>query len=102
MKQKIYREIWFLAIWNNKIYGESVHNQKANLVEAEEDQTNLLKIYYNLIINLDQKTKKVRIKKEILMKANTHLWKSRIANCSQKWNIFNKSNTRKRIKHTKS
>ena len=51
-------------MWNNKTFGERIYTCKASKVEAEEDQSNLLKnlVEYK-IWNLDQKTKKVRIKK---------------------------------------
>ena len=49
-------------------FGESIYTRKARIAEAEEDQSNLLKIQYILIINLDLKTKKARIQQEILLK----------------------------------
>ena len=52
----------------NEIKNESIYTCKASIVEGEQYQSNLLKNLENLIINLVRNTKKVRIKKEILMK----------------------------------
>ena len=45
---------------------EIIYTCEARIVEAQEDQSNLLKIQQNIIITLDQKQKKVRIKKRYL------------------------------------
>ena len=45
---------------------EIIYTCEARIVEAQEDQSNLLKIQQNIIIPLDQKQKKVRIKKRYL------------------------------------
>ena len=34
-------------------FGDNIYTWKINIDEAEIDQSNLLKIYYKLIINLD-------------------------------------------------
>ena len=44
-------------------FGASISTGKININEAERDQSILLKNMVNLIINPDQKQKKVRIKK---------------------------------------
>ena len=45
---------------------EIIYTCEARIVEAQEDQSNLSKIQQNIIITLDQKQKKVRIKKRYL------------------------------------
>ena len=56
----------FSAIWNNKTFGESIYTCKASIVEAEEDQSNLLK---NLVeFNTKYKSKEGKDKKVILWK----------------------------------
>ena len=47
-------------------FGDNIHTGKINIDEAEIDQSNLLKIYYKLIINLDLEHQKVKIKKRYL------------------------------------
>ena len=58
-------------------FGESIYTHKANIVEAEEDQSNLLKIWSNIMINLDQDQKKARIKEGIL---KVHMFFVRVEN----------------------
>ena len=47
-------------------FGDNIYTGKINIDEAEIDQSNLLKIYYKLIINLDLEHQKVNIKKRYL------------------------------------
>ena len=65
---------------------ESIYAGKISTQDAGMDQTNLLKNIVNLIANLDQKQKNVRIKMKYF----------------QKWNFSNKRKTRERIKNINS
>ena len=40
MNQKIH--IWFLAMWNNKLFGDSLYTRNAKIVKAEEKRNSLL------------------------------------------------------------
>ena len=51
-----------------KFLDESIYTSMINIDEADMNQSNLLITQQNLMINLHQEEKKVRIKKEILMK----------------------------------
>ena len=44
-------------------FGKSIYAGKTNIDEAETNQSNLLKIWWNLMIHLDQEHQKVKIKK---------------------------------------
>ena len=46
-------------------FGESIYSGESIVHEADMDETNLLENMKNLMKNLDQKQKKVRIKNEI-------------------------------------
>ena len=48
-------------------FGESIYSGKISIHKVDMDLTNLLENMKNLMINLDQKQKKVRIKNEILL-----------------------------------
>ena len=65
---------------------ESIYAVKISTQDAGMDQTNLLNNIVNLITNLDQKQKNVRIKMKYF----------------QKWNFSNKRKTRERIKSINS
>ena len=46
-------------------FGEIIHTRKTNIVEAEEDQSNLLKNMVEFNKKSNQEQNKVKIKKEI-------------------------------------
>ena len=50
-KKKIH--IWFEQYQTIRSFGDNIYTWKINIDQAEIDQSNLLKIYYKLIINLD-------------------------------------------------
>ena len=47
-------------------FGDKIYTSNINIDEAEMDESSLLKISQNLIINLDQEQQKVKIKKRYL------------------------------------
>ena len=47
-------------------FGDKIYTSNINIDDAEMDESSLLKISQNLIINLDQEQQKVKIKKRYL------------------------------------
>ena len=83
-----------------RYFRDIIYNDKTSKDEAKINQSSLLDVLTDFKDISRPKTAEGKIKKEILIKV--HMLFMKFENCFQKWNIYNKKNTRKRIKNMNS
>ena len=72
---------------------KGIYTRKANIVEAKEDQSHLLKDVVEFNNKSKPRTKEGKDKKRDTYEKAYALYEGQVE-CFQKWNISNKSNTR--------